>query len=193
VIQRFNPAAIKRVLVGTVPGLKAFGRIEATRVIDGKTETDARIFVLSRRLSPKALLETARDHWQIENALHWQHDVSFGEDAARNRKDNGPSNIAVIRRRALDGTPRSEQGISDCQAEASGMERRVHAKAADSNAIALRPQGSTASRMLQSQSKERAMGELERNSQNVVAFYDLMFNQCRPSDAIARARTSTVP
>jgi hypothetical protein len=47
--------------------------------------------------------------------------------------------------------------------------------------------------MLQSQSKERAMGELERNSQNVVAFYDLMFNQCRPSDAIARARTSTVP
>ena len=29
-------------------------------------------------------------------------DVSFGEDAARNRKDNGPANIAVIRRRALD-------------------------------------------------------------------------------------------
>ena len=29
-------------------------------------------------------------------------DVSFREDAARNRKDNGPSNIAVLRRRALD-------------------------------------------------------------------------------------------
>jgi hypothetical protein len=36
-------------------------------VIDGKTETDRRIFVLSRKLSPKALLETAPDHWQIEN------------------------------------------------------------------------------------------------------------------------------
>ena len=34
------------------PGLKAFGRIEATQVIDGKTETDVRIFVLSRKLSP---------------------------------------------------------------------------------------------------------------------------------------------
>jgi len=28
--------------------------------------------------------------------------VSFREDAARNRKDNGPGNIAVLRRRALD-------------------------------------------------------------------------------------------
>jgi predicted transposase YbfD/YdcC len=84
------------------PGLKAFGRIEATREIDGKVETDVRIFALSRKLSPEALLATARAHWQIENALHWQLDVSFGEDAARNRKDNGPTNIAVLRRRALD-------------------------------------------------------------------------------------------
>src|SRR5262249_58573711 len=56
----------------------------------------------SRKLTPQALLETVRHHWQIETRLHWQLDVSFGEDAARNRKDNGPVNIAVIRRRALD-------------------------------------------------------------------------------------------
>ena len=58
--------------------------------------------MLSRKLTAQALLETARDHWGIETRLHWQLDVSFGEDAARNRKDNGPANIAVIRRRALD-------------------------------------------------------------------------------------------
>jgi predicted transposase YbfD/YdcC len=62
---------------------------------------------LSWKLSPAKLLETARAHWQIENALHWQLDVSFGE-AARNRKDNGPPNIAVLRRRALD-TARLDQ------------------------------------------------------------------------------------
>jgi hypothetical protein len=28
--------------------------------------------------------------------------VSFREDAARNRKDNGPANIAILRRRAID-------------------------------------------------------------------------------------------
>jgi predicted transposase YbfD/YdcC len=83
-------------------GLKAFGRVTATREIDGKITTDVRIFALSKKLSPSTLLETARAHWQIENALHWQLDVSFGEDAARNRKDNGPANIAVLRRRALD-------------------------------------------------------------------------------------------
>ena len=45
-------------------------------MIDGKAETDVRIFVLSRKLSPQALLETARGHWQIENGLHWQLDVA---------------------------------------------------------------------------------------------------------------------
>jgi len=84
------------------PALNAFGGIEAKREIDGRSETDVRIFALSRKLSPNELLATARAHWQIENALHWQLDVSFREDAARNRKDNGPANIAVLRRRALD-------------------------------------------------------------------------------------------
>ena len=84
------------------PGLKAVGRIETTREIDGKMETDVRIFALSRVLSAKVLLATRREHWQIENALHWQLDVTFREDAARNRKDHGPTNIANLRRRALD-------------------------------------------------------------------------------------------
>jgi len=47
-------------------------------------------------------MANVRAHWEIENALHWQLDVSFREDAARNRKDNGPANIAILLRRALD-------------------------------------------------------------------------------------------
>ena len=83
-------------------GLKAFGRIVETRKIDGKTTTDERIFVLSRVLSIKAFMAAARAHWDIENGLHWGLDVAFREDCARNRKDNGPANIAVLRRRAMD-------------------------------------------------------------------------------------------
>jgi predicted SnoaL-like aldol condensation-catalyzing enzyme len=32
----------------------------------------------------------------------------------------------------------------------------------------------------------RGMPDLERNKQNVMAFYDLMFNQCRPGEAMER-------
>ena len=84
------------------PGLKGFGRIEASREADGRTTSETRFFALSWLPTPEVLMATVRAHWAIENALHWQLDVSFREDAARNRKDNGPANIAVLRRRAMD-------------------------------------------------------------------------------------------
>ena len=84
------------------PGLKAFGRVKATRETVSGTKTHTRDFALSWMPKPEVLLDTVRSHWAIENALHWQLDVSFREDAARNRKDNSPGNLAILRRRALD-------------------------------------------------------------------------------------------
>ena len=82
------------------PGLKAFGRIESRRETGGVVQNQTRHFALSWTPAPEVFMATARAHWEIENALHWQLDVSFREDAARNRKDNGPANIAILRRRA---------------------------------------------------------------------------------------------
>ena len=42
-----------------------------------------------------------RAHWAIENSLHWVLDVTMNEDRARNRKENGPENLAIMRRVAL--------------------------------------------------------------------------------------------
>lgn len=84
------------------PGLKAFGRIEAQRETCGKIQTETRYFALSWGPEPVVFMAAVRAHWGIEKALHWQLDVSFRENAARNRKDNGPANIAILRRRALD-------------------------------------------------------------------------------------------
>ena len=53
---------------------------------------------MSKRLAPVQLLSTVREHWAIENKSHWPLDVVFNEDLARNRKDNGPRNLAVMRR-----------------------------------------------------------------------------------------------
>jgi predicted transposase YbfD/YdcC len=84
---------------GTLPGLKAVGRIEATRRLgDGRTQEAVRYVALSRLLPPRKLLEVLRAHWTIENQLHWILDVVFDEDDARTRKDHGPENLAAIRR-----------------------------------------------------------------------------------------------
>ena len=81
---------------------KAFGRIEYRRDVYGTAQTETRHFALSLMPAREVVIATVRAHWKIENALHWQLDVSFREDAARNRKDKGPANIAILRRRALD-------------------------------------------------------------------------------------------
>ena len=85
------------------PALTALARIEAERRLgNGKLETDTRYIALSKRLSPRRVLEVTRAHWSIENHLHWLLDVAFFEDDARTRKNYAPENLAVIRRMALD-------------------------------------------------------------------------------------------
>ena len=37
----------------------------------------------------------------IENSLHWQLDVSFGEDRSRTRLDHAQANLGVLRRMSL--------------------------------------------------------------------------------------------
>ena len=63
-------------------------------------QTETYYFALSWTPAPEVFIATVRAHWETPNALHWQLDVFFREDAARNRKDNGPANIAILRRRA---------------------------------------------------------------------------------------------
>lgn len=82
-------------------GLKAIGMIESTRSIDGKAQAFVHYFALSRRFKPAELLRIKREHWSIENRLHWQLDVVLDEDMSRTRKDNGPENLAMLRRLAL--------------------------------------------------------------------------------------------
>lgn len=84
-----------------LPGLRAFGRIETWRTVTGKTEHAVRTYVLSKAFTPQELLEIVREHWSIENCEHWTLDVVFNEDRSRTRKDNGPRNLAVMRRITL--------------------------------------------------------------------------------------------
>src|SRR5262249_56808044 len=60
-----------------------------------------RYFGQSQHSAPACVLAITRAHWGIENQLHWALDVTFNEDRARNRKDHGPENLAVLRKLAL--------------------------------------------------------------------------------------------
>jgi predicted transposase YbfD/YdcC len=81
-----------------MPGLATLACVEAVRD-DGAPST--RYYLSSARLSPERFARAVRSHWAIENSLHWVPDVTFDEDAARNRADNGPENLAILRRLTL--------------------------------------------------------------------------------------------
>lgn len=80
--------------------LKAVGVVESVREIAGKSSTERRYFLCSLE-DPDRFAKTVRDHWLIENQQHWVLDVQFGEDANRARKNHSASNLALIRRTAL--------------------------------------------------------------------------------------------
>lgn len=47
------------------------------------------------------IMKYKRNHWSIENKLHWVLDMAFREDESRARKDNSAENFNVIRQIAL--------------------------------------------------------------------------------------------
>jgi predicted transposase YbfD/YdcC len=84
------------------PGLKALARVELHRRVGTIDDLPlVRYFLLSKPWSPARVLAITRAHWGIENGLHWVLDVVFDEDRARNRRDNGPENLAIVRKLAL--------------------------------------------------------------------------------------------
>lgn len=75
-------------------------QIQSTRIVDGKESKEARYYI-SSLTSAEAAAKAIREHWGIENQLHWVLDMSFGEDQSRIRKGNAPQNVAVIRHAVL--------------------------------------------------------------------------------------------
>ena len=58
-------------------------------------------YLLSTALSGERFNEVVREHWGVENGLHWRLDVVMNEDQNRNRLGHGPNNLAVLRHMAL--------------------------------------------------------------------------------------------
>lgn len=64
-------------------------------------QTSPRYFISSWSASAQDFLQAIRDHWQVENGLHWVLDIAFREDESHIRKDHAPQNMALMRQLVL--------------------------------------------------------------------------------------------
>ena len=84
------------------PQLAGIGMIERQREINGTVSTERAYYIGSQGItSAESFAQAARDHWGIENSLHWVLDITFREDDCRVRKDQAPHNFAALRKFAL--------------------------------------------------------------------------------------------
>lgn len=80
--------------------LHAIGMCITERTVKGQTTAEVRYFIGSPKKSARYYATMFRQHWGIENNLHWQMDVSFGEDANRTAQRTAAANFALVRRAA---------------------------------------------------------------------------------------------
>lgn len=82
-------------------GAHSIGQAISYSTRDGQTTSEVRYYLSSLAPDARRLASAVRNHWGIENSLHWVLDMSFDEDQCRIRKDHGPANFALLRRIAI--------------------------------------------------------------------------------------------
>ena len=97
-------AALQESFLEKFPGWRGLRTIVQVLNIterEGKETTDVRYYISSLRPGVKKAATAIRNHWGIENSLHWVLDMTFNEDQSRIRKDHGAENFALLRRLAI--------------------------------------------------------------------------------------------
>ncbi len=81
--------------------LRAIVRVKRNRQHAGRIEASQAYYITSLKASAERLLSATRQHWGIENCLHWVMDVIFQEDQMRARKGNSAENLIALRKISL--------------------------------------------------------------------------------------------
>lgn len=82
-------------------GLTTIGMCYSQRIVGDQTSEETRYFIGSKVASARTYGKALRNHWGIENGLHWQLDVTFREDSNREQGRNAAANLAMVRKLAL--------------------------------------------------------------------------------------------
>jgi predicted transposase YbfD/YdcC len=119
------------------PDLTSIAMIEAVREEPGKPASrQTRFYITSIAPDAAEFARAARQHWGIENGLHWVLDVVYREDECRIRKRNGPANFATIRHITLNLLQRTKT------AKNKERSRQTRPRCPRSSFSPIRPDGS---------------------------------------------------
>jgi predicted transposase YbfD/YdcC len=86
---------------GSWANITSAGLVESHREVGGAVSIEQRLFLTSLPCDAVRFAQAVRQHWGVENALHWVLEVSFREDDCRIRQGHGAPNMAVLRHMAL--------------------------------------------------------------------------------------------
>jgi predicted transposase YbfD/YdcC len=103
-------------------GLRTVGMVEARREVRGKLTVERRYYLSSLPLDVATLARAVREHWGVENQLHWVLDVQMNEDQNRARCGHAAENLGLLRRLVLNQLRRDtrcQTGIKGKQLNAS--------------------------------------------------------------------------
>ena len=96
-IDQFGDFPVK----GAWKDLQTICMVVSERHIGDEVSIENRYYITSLPSNAKQFASSVRNHWGVENELHWCLDVGFREDDCRVRKDHAPENFAVIRHIAM--------------------------------------------------------------------------------------------
>jgi len=82
------------------PGLKSIVMVQYHAILQDKTRAETRFYISSMTSDAQHHAKAIRDHWGIENGLHWVMDMVFRDDECRIRKRNAPANFTTIKHAA---------------------------------------------------------------------------------------------
>jgi predicted transposase YbfD/YdcC len=83
--------------------IQSIARISRERTVNNISSQETIYYIASLEPNAQIIAEVARDHWGVENSLHWRLDVHFKQDDSRYRDRQGASNLGVLRKMALNG------------------------------------------------------------------------------------------
>lgn len=85
------------------PGLNRIIMMERDRLYNGVKSRETIYYLSSEEVDDASYFASRiRDHWGIENKLHWHLDVTFKEDQCRVRTKSGAVNLSIIRKFAME-------------------------------------------------------------------------------------------